>query len=179
MPAPISGLAANLPRALVVAIEPNNANFQLLVKNVEGLDVETIHGAISSTSGSARVVDPGKGHWGYRTEAVDGDSRAAETVPRVTVNDIYGRHASSFFPYIVKIDIEGGEMDLFSANTEWVDRTPLIIIELHDWLLPKRGTAGPFLKCISKLDRDFVYSGANMNIYSIANDLKGLLRTAR
>ena len=75
-------------------------------------------------------------------------------------------------PFIVKIDIEGGEQDVFSGNTEWVARTPVLIIELHDWLIPKGGTSGPFLKCISALDRDFVYIGEA--IFSIANDLDAL-----
>jgi FkbM family methyltransferase len=169
-------LLANQPKAVVVAIEPHLGNFQLLTMNVQGLDVEAINAALSSTSGSARVVNPGLGHWGYRTEAIDGGQQIAGTIPRVTVNDIYERHAKGFFPFLVKIDIEGGERDLFSANTEWVDHTPLIIIDLHDWLMPKRGTTTPFLKCVSMLDRDFVYNGANMNIYSIANDLEGLSR---
>ena len=41
---------ANVPGALIVAIEPDLQNFKLLVKNVEGLNVEVIHGAISSLS---------------------------------------------------------------------------------------------------------------------------------
>ncbi len=42
-------------------------------------------------------------------------------------------------PWIVKVDIEGGEADLFAANTEWVDAVPVIIIELHDWMLEGAG----------------------------------------
>lgn len=38
-------------------------------------------------------------------------------------------------PFIVKVDIEGFEADLFSANTQWVGRTPIIITELHNWLI--------------------------------------------
>jgi hypothetical protein len=69
----------------------------------------------------------------------------------------------------VKIDIEGAEAELFSANTEWVDQTPLIIIELHDWLLSRQGISRNFLRCVSSLDRDFVHIGEN--IFSVKNDL--------
>ena len=41
-------------------------------------------------------------------------------------------------------------------------------------MLPKGGTSASFLRCISKLDRDFVYRGED--IYSIANDLDKLVR---
>ena len=73
------------------------------------------------------------------------------------------------FPFIVKIDIEGGEDNLFSMNTNWVEEIPMVIIELHDWLLPKQKTSMNFLKTISELDRDFNIKGEN--IFSIKNKL--------
>jgi FkbM family methyltransferase len=162
--------AGNLPKALVIAIEPDLENFTLLCKNVEGLSVEPVHGAISSAAGHARVYDPGQGHWGYRTQPT-AEHDAADAVARVTINDIYRSH-EPFFPFMAKIDIEGAEQDLFSDSIEWIALTPLLIVELHDWLLPKGRTSRPFLECISKLDRDFVSIGED--IYSIANDLDAL-----
>ena len=162
----------NLPSARIVAIEPDRGNFALLSKNVEGLGIEIINAAVSSTAGHARVVDPGRGHWAYRTEPVAEGDNAGGAVPRVTINDIFRAHAAQAFPFLVKIDIEGAEGDLFSASTEWVARTPLLIVELHDWMLPKGRTSQPFLQCIAALDRDFLHVGEN--IYSIANDLDAL-----
>ena len=114
---------ANLPSALVVAIEPDLENFKLLSKNVEGLNVEALRSAVASTAGRARVLDPGRGEWAYRTEPIDeSDSDVANTVPRVTINDIYASHRAGHFPFIVKVDIEGAERELF-YNTEWVAQT--------------------------------------------------------
>jgi FkbM family methyltransferase len=159
--------AMMVPTARVVAIEPEPENFRLLGKNVAGLDVETVHGAIASAAGHARLIDPGEGHWGYRIEnASDGE---AGSVPLVTINAIFSANSARYFPLIVKIDIEGGERDLFSANTEWLARTPLVIIELQDWLLPRQGVARPFLARIAELDRDFITLGEN--VFSLANDL--------
>ena len=70
-------------------------------------------------------------------------------------------------PFIVKIDIEGFEKDLFSANTEWVERFKLLIIETHDWMFPTQANSNNFLKVISKHNRDFVHKGEN--IFSISN----------
>lgn len=161
--------ATAFPKALVVAVEPDVANFELLLKNIAGLNVQAVNAAISSTRGHARVFDPGEGHWGYRTRLIAENEIAADAVPRVTINDIYNSHLGEHFPYLVKVDIEGAEADLFSGNTEWVAGTPLVIVELHDWLLPKSGTSRPFLECISRLDRDFVQQ--HEDIFSIANDL--------
>jgi FkbM family methyltransferase len=158
--------------ARIVAIEPDRANFDLLTRNTEGLDVDCVHGAVHSTAGRARLVNVGEGHWGFRTEAVGNGSDGADSVACVTINDIYAAHEPAYFPFIAKIDIEGGELDLFSANTEWVAKTPILIIELHDWLMPEQGTSAPFLKCIAGLDRDFVYW--QENVFSIANGLDRL-----
>jgi FkbM family methyltransferase len=158
--------ALTFPTALIVAIEPEAGNFELLVKNTRGLDVRCLKAALSAESGDAAVVDPGGGAWAFRTEK----SQVGDRVPCVTMNalqDEFG--AADLYPFLAKIDIEGGEQDVFASNTGWVVRTPLIVTELHDWLFPKQGTALPFLRCISKLDRDFVYIGED--VFSIANDL--------
>jgi FkbM family methyltransferase len=136
---------------------------------VRGLRVQAVRGAIASKPGFARVIDPGIGHWGYRTKNISDTSQSDGTVPRLTINEIYRQHSARCFPFIVKVDIEGGEADLFSGDTEWVEMTPILIVELHDWLLTRSGNSRAFLKCVSQLDRDFVYIGDE--IYSIANDL--------
>jgi FkbM family methyltransferase len=164
----------NMPDARIVAIEPARDNFELLSLNVDGLGFELLNSAVASSTGRARVIDPGRGQWAYRTETIGASEDSPDWVPRVIINDIYRAHAAQAFPFLVKIDIEGGERDLFSGNIEWVARTPLVIVELHDWLLPKAKTSQPFLQCIAALDRDFVYVGED--IYSIANDLSALDR---
>jgi FkbM family methyltransferase len=160
----------NFPDAVVVSVEPEPANFQLLARNASGLPIEPQLAAVASERGRMKVVDPGELYWGYRTVAVaEGEPSEGLEVPSHRMNDIYANFASQCFPFIAKIDIEGGEGDLFSANTEWVARTPILIVELHDWLLPKQGASAGFLRSIAGLDRDFMHYGEN--IFSIAHDL--------
>src|SRR5262245_60042763 len=160
----------NFPNALVVAVEPEVSNFQVLMSNIQGLPVEPLRAAVASSMGQARLVDAGIGHWGFRTTRVAPSEDPLNAVACVTINQIYADHCAGYFPFLVKIDIEGGEGELFSANTEWVERTPLIIVELHDWLIPKARTSASFLQCVSRLRRDFVFLGED--VYSIANDLE-------
>jgi FkbM family methyltransferase len=151
--------------AVVVAIEPEPGNFALLRSNAAGFDIECLQAALASSEGMARVFDPGWEAWGFRTERhSEGD------IPCVTVDMVYRQFANDgVFPFLVKIDIEGAEEDVFSANTEWIARTPLLVVELHDWLLPGRGTARHFLQTIAQADRDFVPLGEN--ILSIRHEL--------
>jgi FkbM family methyltransferase len=163
----------SFPEAQLIAIEPERGNFDLLRVNTERLPVECVQAALASSAGTFGVVDPGKGHWGYRTVA--GVDKAVHAVQSVMLNDIYASHADTV-PFIAKIDIEGGESDLFAANTEWVDHTPIIIIELHDWMMPRAANSRAFLQCIAGRNRDFVYIGEN--IFSIDNTLVPTLAAA-
>ncbi len=158
--------ALTFPTARIVAIEPEAANFEMLVRNTSGLDVHCVRAALSAEAGEVVVVDAGDGPWAFRTER----GHAGDPVPCTTMDALYAEFGDAgHFPFLAKIDIEGGEEDVFASNTDWVTRTPVIATELHDWLFPKKGTALPFLRCVSKLDRDFVYSGED--VFSIAHDL--------
>jgi FkbM family methyltransferase len=160
--------AYTFPAARVVALEPEPANFALLAANTQGANVEPLRAALAARSGRVSLVDPGEGAWGFRTAAVGDAAPSSADVPAVTIGDLYA--AKDCAPFIVKIDIEGGETDVFSAATDWVAQTPVIVIELHDWLLTGQASARPFLRCVSALDRDFVYVGEN--VFSIDNRLE-------
>ena len=47
----------------------------------------------------------------------------------------------------MKIDIEGGEKELFSHNTEWLAKAGTLIVELHDRFKP--GCKQTFLDAVS------------------------------
>jgi FkbM family methyltransferase len=155
--------AINYPRAHVVAFEPDPENFELLSANTAGLDVDARKAAIGGVDGKVSITDPGEGEWGYRT-ALD----ATGGCDMFSIAGVIERKmAEGYTPFIVKVDIEGGEDGLFQEPTDWVDMTPLIIVELHDWLMPKQGTSRNFLKCVAKYDRDFLCF--SQNIFSLKN----------
>lgn len=153
--------AMHFPRAHIVALEPQADNYALLKENVAGLDVDARLAAVGSRDGEAALVDPGEGEWGYRTAA--GTGIRVEGAPRLVAEKI----AAGFAPFVAKIDIEGAEAELFAGDTGWAERFPLVIIELHDWLLPRAGSARSFLAWAATRERDFVAIGEN--VFSIAH----------
>jgi len=155
--------ADQFPLSHIVAFEPDARNFDLLRSNCEGLDVHLHQAAIGSTDGHVTMVDPGEGEWGYQTiEALDG------ACPRICLSRVVEeKRGQGYVPFLIKIDIEGGEENLFATSTDWVDLFPVMIIELHDWLMPKRGTSTNFIRRIAQSNRDFVHIGEN--IFSIQN----------
>ena len=86
-------------------------------------------------------------------------------MPTVSIPELVD--ASKATPFLLKIDIEGAEEELFSQNTDRLAAFPLIIIELHDWMLPGRASSRPFLRWHAEQDRDFVLAGEN--VFSVRN----------
>jgi FkbM family methyltransferase len=157
------------PDALIFAIEPDRGNFEFLRRNTAGLPIWCFNGALTARTGPVRVIDPGEGNWGFRTALMADGEINDSAVECIQIGRILDMHSRETYPFIVKIDIEGAEDELFSRDVEWLNRVPLVIIELHDWLLPKQRTSGNFLRAIASLNRDFVSIGEN--IFSIDNSI--------
>lgn len=134
------------PEASVVAIEPSPENAAVARRNIEGRPrIVLLEAAIHATSQDVFLIDRGKGYWGLETSKVPGEGKAVRST---TIADILDATPDSR-ALIVKIDIEGSENDLFSGNTEWIDRVDLLIIELHDWLFPGKGTSEPLFRALT------------------------------
>jgi FkbM family methyltransferase len=157
------------PGSKIVAVEPSEDNFGVLRQNF-GNDgaFDALLAGIASQPSKLALADPSVEKNAFTTTVLEPGGEGG--VQGVTVPEILARYPRSmgYFPFIVKIDIEGFESELFSGNTDWVNEFPVLIIEMHDWLFPGQRTSANFLQTISRLDRDFVYLGEN--VFSIRND---------
>jgi FkbM family methyltransferase len=150
--------ATSFPKSKVVAIEPAPGNCELLKRNCAGFDFELFAGGISSDDGTMYLSDPGCGDWAFRVV-----EEGSIEVPVFSASKIVEAQVrKSTVPFICKIDIEGGEDHLFRGSTDWVDRFPLLIVELHDYMLPGGARSKGFLTCLSKVDFDVVPHGENV-----------------
>lgn len=153
------------PLTHIVSVEPDPSNMRLAKINSKGYEnITYIFGGVGNDLCRAELVDPGQGNWSQRVEL-----KQSGGVEIFSLNSIVERFPDdSFEPFIIKIDIEGFEHNLFEKNTDWVDKFPLLIIELHDWMLPKLASSRNFLKVIANKNRDFIFIGEN--VFSISND---------
>jgi hypothetical protein len=94
------------------------------------------------------------------------DDERADAIPAYSVQSLMNM-VTEYIPFMAKIDIEGFEDILFSSDTEWVQRFPVIVIELHDWMIPGKATSNNFLRTIAQYDRDLLFRGEN--VISLAN----------
>jgi FkbM family methyltransferase len=136
--------AEKFPEARIIALEPEESNFDLLRRNLAGrANVVCLNMALWSQSGTVTVFDPGDGNWGFRTasESATDTGWVIGTVDCVTVGDLMREHAIDRVD-LLKIDIEGAEKEVFLSAAGWIDRVDAIAIELHDRF--KRGCAKAF-----------------------------------
>lgn len=156
------------PGAKLLCVEPDPTNADLLAVNMTGLNHTLFRGAISSRAGQLSLIDPGHGDWGFRTAHIDSTATEPRKVDAETVQHLIDQWGDGGVPVIAKIDIEGGEADLFADACEWMDQFPCIIIELHDWMLPGQGTSRNFLKQVAARQLDFVHRGENIFLFNTA-----------
>jgi FkbM family methyltransferase len=113
----------------VIAVEPDPENFAELQKNVAPYRdrVMAIQAAVWPISERITLNHPGQGEeWGVRVKpSFDG------TVESITVPELL-RVSGQDRISLLKIDIEGAEIELFRSGTEeWLHKVDNIVIELH------------------------------------------------
>lgn len=155
--------AERFPDAIVYAVEPEPDNYSILVRNALSYpNLVPVNAAISDREGRVSIVNPGDEPWAWQTmEAEDGGFAT------VTVPELLEREADSL-PLLVKVNIEGAEATLFRSNLEWVEQTALIIIELHDWLIPWRGIGHVVLSGLTRHVREYLPRGKLLFSFSHA-----------
>jgi FkbM family methyltransferase len=140
------------PGAVIVAIEPDQGNFDVLKMNV-GNDGQIIplQAAIGSVAGFVEVKTAGLG-WTSQTV------RSNEGAAVMTMDEAF-RSVKGGAPFMAKIDIEGFESDLFASNTGWLDDTYVVFIEPHDWMMPGKMTSRTFQRAMGSHDFEIFPAG--------------------
>ena len=145
------------PQSLVMAIEPEKNNCNLLRLNCQGRRIDVHEAALGNKPGKLFLKDPGMSSWGFRV-GEQGDY----AVDVITVEQLLESAPPEALPFILKIDIEGGEQSLFDAECPWLDEFPLVVIELHDWMLPGSGSSNNFFRKLSRHNFDVLHKGENL-----------------
>ncbi len=136
--------AEKYPNSKIIAIEPEQSNFNLLEKNISKLkNVSSINAALWYKKTFMQIKDPGLGHCAF---TVKKDTKENYDIKTITIPEILNRFNLDKID-VLKIDIEGAEKELFSQNYKsWIDKVNIIVIELHDRL--KSGCSETFKKAL-------------------------------
>jgi FkbM family methyltransferase len=126
--------ANRFPNAQVFALEPENSNYELLSVNTENFEnIIPFKKALWSHSTNLRLANPNSEKWAFNfTESQQPSEKLYEAISierfmiDYSVNEID----------ILKLDVEGAEKDIFSKNIDWIPKVKLLIVELHDRIVP-------------------------------------------
>ena len=143
------------PQAAVVAVEPDPDNAAVLRRNLPESSLATVvEAAIGATAGFVSLENRSSG-WAVQTK------RADSGIAVVTVDDVLAQVPSGT-PFIVKIDIEGFESDLFKSNLDWIAHAYVVMIEPHDWMLPGQMTSRAFQQAMAAHPFEMFIRGENI-----------------
>ncbi len=127
--------AARYPSCRILAVEPHLENYELLEKNVTELAkagrCRTVRAAVWDRKSRLAVAAPPEGEDRYFAMFVQETlDEGMQEVEAVTMNELIEQ---SRFPVvdILKVDIEGAEVNLFRGDLSWLSQVHTIAIEFH------------------------------------------------
>lgn len=151
--------ARQYPNAVIATIEPEAENFDLLKKNTESNSlIHPLLGGVWNKATNLQVVDNGNGNNAFTV--VERDTPVAGSIKAYTIADIMVLHERTVID-ILKLDIEGAEKQVFASGyEEWLPRTRILVVELHDRMQP--GCSKAVFEAINKYDFSCKIQGENL-----------------
>lgn len=160
-----TGLSASyfkmtFPDAVLYAVEPDPGNFELLQSHAKQFDnVICLHHAIWSKNEMLTLYNPDTGGYSMNTIAIGNRSGEVEAL---TMDTLLARNGVNKVD-ILKMDIEGAELELFkNSDTSWLAKVGMLIIETHDRKQP--GCTEWLFKAVSRYSFDVHYKGESFII---------------
>lgn len=150
-------LKNRFPKASIYAIEPDQANFQMLLRQIAPWDgITPIQSGLWNNDSFLRVRDANADAWALEVETCNENDPGA--FKAISIQGLMQRHGISRID-LLKIDIEGSERELFMDSYDfWLPRTKVMVIELHDWM--KEGCSRAVFKAIAQYRfKTVVYEG--------------------
>jgi FkbM family methyltransferase len=147
------------PQARIVAVEPEDANFALLQRHAALYpNIMPVHAGLWSRETRLKVSNPGAPTWSFRVE------ESADGFPAVTIDGLMKRFGFEHVD-LVKIDIEGSEVEVMDHCDSWLGKVHALALETHDRFGPRstesveaaiRRTGGHWQRFASGMNSFFV-----------------------
>ncbi len=127
--------ANRYPAARIIALEPDDSNFNILRQNTQAYpQITPLKAALWVKPAKLKISNPSAPNCAFQVEEV---SQGDSLIEAVTIEQLMRQHESGTIS-ILKIDIEGAEKELFehSSCQSWLPHVSQLVIELHDRFKP-------------------------------------------
>lgn len=153
--------AIRFPQAEILAIEPEKNNFEFLEKNTKSYkNIKCLQAAIWNKNEQLSLTNPEGGAAEFMFETTASN---INTINAVTINFLLKENNWDNVD-IVKLDIEGAEKEVFSADDlSWLKKVKLLIIELHDRY--KSDCTKTVFKALNQFNYDAYFHHENIFIF--------------
>ncbi|MEQ1751190.1 MAG: FkbM family methyltransferase [Prosthecobacter sp.] len=146
----------HFPDAKIIAIEPENSNFDRLCRNTgKYKNITAIKAALWHRDAPVNLANPNDTSVSFC--CVDTDDSIGQ-IQGITVPELMRRCGLSEIDFL-KLDIEGAELELFKGDTTWLPAVRLIGIEFHERKAP--GCIEAFENATSATHKLAVTAGRN------------------
>lgn len=136
--------AAHWLAAEILAVEPAPASAELLRKNIAAWPrIAHLRAAVWPHPTRVSIANPGDEPNAFRMS--EAALAAADAIPAYTIAQLLERQGWRRVD-LLKMDIEGAEREIFQNGSDWLDRVDVLIIELHDRIVP--GCAQAFYRAL-------------------------------
>ena len=128
--------AEHFPNCKILAVEPNPSTYQVLVSNVARLVASgrcrTLQAAVwSSEKPLVGEAEDDPEHFSAFAVHETAANFAENAIAGLPMEKIIA-HSGFQTVDLLKVDIEGAEVELFKGNVDWLQRVRTIAIEFHD-----------------------------------------------
>lgn len=153
--------ASKYPAATIVALEPESSNFSVLLKNARAYpNIKPINAGLWSKKASLGIEDSKVETWSFRVY----ENESGKGIPAVGVRDVMDEFGVDKID-VLKIDIEGSELEVLNHSQPWMDDVQTLIIELHDKFRP--GCSDALAKALSEYEYDRSSLGENVIVRNL------------
>jgi len=117
----------------VLTFEPSIENFELMLKNLSGVDVEMTFAALGEKAGKCGIVlNP--------QNCGDDQTVPGSDVPVIAIDDLH------VDPDLIYLDIQGDELSVLKGAAETIKRCyPVVGLEIDGHSMKRHGDPRPFL----------------------------------
>lgn len=123
---------ARWPDAAIVAVELDAANAALAERNLIPHGVQVRHAGLWSREEPLQVANPLDEEWSRQATPLTPGAAAVPGLPVDVLLDELGWDSVD----LLKLDIEGAEIDVLHTSARWLPRVRCLVIELHDRFRP-------------------------------------------